>query len=130
MTNVLIIKIISILRLCVALKYYSLLNPVNNPQQQDTFTNFTSTIYTNLLDDYIHFIKQHQHQIEEIQNELTNNNGFTKCNIKNCDYTSRHHRVDQKLVNNDNNEENGPFDFLKKQWMVFIILFFIFLILD
>ena len=104
----------SISRLCVALRYYSELNPVNNPQQQDIFAHFTTTIYTNLLDDYIHFIKQHQHQIQEIKKEFIDNRGFTKCNIKTCPYTSRHHRVDQKILNDNNSEENSSFDFFKE----------------
>ena len=36
---------LSILRLCVALRYYTLLNPLNNQQQQDTLTHFTTNIY-------------------------------------------------------------------------------------
>ena len=83
----------SLLRIAAGLKYYSLLNPAKNLHQQYIFTNFTTTIYTNILDDYIHLIQHHQHQIEDIQKEFIQNRGFTKCNIKSCNYTSRHHRV-------------------------------------
>ena len=56
----------SLLRLGEALQFYASLNLTNNPQDIDTFTNYITTKQTNLLNDYIHFIQHHQHQIEEI----------------------------------------------------------------
>ena len=101
----------SLLRLSFALKYYALLNPNNNPQYQDTFTHFATSIYQKLLDDYIHFINHHQHQIEDIQNEFLQNKGFTRCNITNCHYAFRHHHVHQTQTTLNDDDNNDKFTF-------------------
>ena len=82
----------SISRLVVALKYYSVLNTNNNEKHRDIFIHFISTIYQNILNDYIHFLKHHGKQIEDIRSYFINDYNFTDCNITNCTFTSRHHR--------------------------------------
>ena len=116
----------SLLRLSEILQHYALLNPFNNPQQQDAFTKYMTTKQPNVLDDYIHFIRHHQHEIEDIQNEFLKNRGFTKCHITNCNCTSRHHRV----VGNSfsHNEDNILFNFFAET--IDSLHFYIFHIFD
>ena len=76
----------------------------NKPEHGDIFTHFMEEIYVNFLNDYIHFVRNHSNQIEEIHLHFTNNRGFAKCDIKECTLTSRHHEVD------DNNAKNKSVD--------------------
>ena len=100
----------SIKKLASILYYYQSLDPCINYQHKDKFIHFVTNIYKNLLNDYIHLIKHHQHQIEDIQKDFLQNRHFATCNIQYCNYTLRHHHVHQSLRNN-NKEENGVFDF-------------------
>ena len=84
----------SIARLAVSLKYYSALDISNNEIHRDIFHHFITTLHQTMLDDYIHFIKNHGHQIENINKYFLTNLGFKDCNINDCRYSSRHHRVD------------------------------------
>ena len=84
-------------RLFIALKYYSLLNIIDNEIDGEVFINFVKEVYNNnLINDYIHLITDHQHQIEAIYKTLPQ-----KCDIKQCQFTSRHH----KTSSSDNNSK-------------------------
>jgi len=84
-------------RLFIALKYYSLLNIIDNEIHREVFINFVKEVYNNnLINDYIHLITDHQHQIELIYKTFPQ-----KCDIKQCQFTSRHH----KTSSSDNNSK-------------------------
>ena len=84
-----------ITRLSLALKYYQDLD-IQNQQHIKLFEKFMNNVYKNVLDDYIHFVNKHGHQIEDIHNDFVNDKGFNKCQIANCMFTSRHHEGDNQ----------------------------------
>ena len=89
---------ISIKRLLSCLKYYKALNIPNNIQNKEIFLRFMGEIYKEqILDDFHHLVKHHQHQLEEIRRYAINVYKFNKCDINSCHFTLRHFRV------NDNN---------------------------
>ena len=95
----------SIPRLSTALQYYQHLDITNNEDHQNIFKHFMTDVYPNYLNDHIHFVSTHAHQIEDIHNDFINNRGFKKCTITNCVFTSRHHR----LQNDENRHEDPNF---------------------
>ena len=52
-----------------------------------------------ILDDYHHLIKYHQHQLEELSKYAINVYKFNECDVSSCNFTSRHFRTQN---NNDN----------------------------
>ena len=84
----------SLLRLSLTLKYYSKLDIINNQHHRHTLIQHISKIHTNLIEDYVHFIKDHGDQIEDIHNDFIQNRGFTACEINECTFASRHHGLD------------------------------------
>lgn len=100
----------SLLRLATTLTYYSYINNSNKAWFRYNFTRFITQVHTNLIDDYIHFINQHGHQIEDIHEDFVNNYGFNNCNIKTCTFTSRHHGLASNLYDVDNDR---VFEFYK-----------------
>ena len=101
----------SLNRLAVTLRYYQ---KSFDQQYRDTFMHFINNIYPQkeLLNDYIHLMRLHQDQIENIRNDYINNQGIIKCNIKTCPFTQRHHRIsdDNKTTESDSTE----FNFIKE----------------
>eukprot|EP01084_Bolivina_argentea_P044915 82660_1 len=96
----------SMTRLLVALKYYSMLNIIENEDDVEFFTEFMHDIYYELINDYIHFNNHHTHELENINNDLINNKRyllFSKCEISSCEYTARHHNT--KTTKNKLDEE-------------------------
>lgn len=92
------INCLSIKRLLMALKYYSMLDVVNNKDDQNTFIQFINEIYINLLNDYIHLVTVHGNQLQELYQFITNSEVFTNCNINHCQFTSRHHRTNTNMI--------------------------------
>eukprot|EP01084_Bolivina_argentea_P094031 169055_1 len=87
---------ICIKNLSVTLKYYSILDIVNDTHDRDVFSNFINEVYHRLLDDYIHLVNKHGHDLNEI--DLSS----IECNdMKSCQFTSRH----QKQKADDNKLE-------------------------
>eukprot|EP01084_Bolivina_argentea_P118936 210960_1 len=63
-------KCSSISRLLAALKYYSILNTIDNREHQNIFTHFINEIYYSLIDDFIHIINNHHSDLQRIHYEL------------------------------------------------------------
>ena len=84
----------AIKRLCTALTYYSKLD-IQKENDQNILINFMQQIYDQYLNDYIHLVNIHCHQIEEIHKSLTNN----VCDIKKCVFTSRHNKSKSNQIN-------------------------------
>ena len=84
-------------RLLVGLKYFTLLNIVENENDKEIFSNFISDIYYPFIDDYVHFNNHHSHQLEDINNEIiiidNNQISFDECDILTCPFTTRHHNT-------------------------------------
>eukprot|EP01084_Bolivina_argentea_P265194 449421_1 len=85
-------------RVFVALKHYDeLCNDNNNsPVNQQLFVKFCLEQYHNFINDYIHIIKCHGNDLEEINNELIHKYGVKKCNISNCKKVVRHYRRERE----------------------------------
>ena len=58
-----------------------------------------------MLDDFTHFIKYHQTKLSEIAKYSKNYYKIPECNIDECQYSSRHYRV-----NNDNDHKQSAVD--------------------
>eukprot|EP01084_Bolivina_argentea_P291447 500911_1 len=82
---------ISIKRLSTALKYYSLLDIISNSKNQKLFADFTKKVYTQLLDDYVHLVNHHADDLNHINKMLKNRKRFGECDVKKCQFTSRHY---------------------------------------
>eukprot|EP01084_Bolivina_argentea_P117806 209142_1 len=77
----------AMMRLFVTLKYYSLLDVYNNKDDACMFENFLNEIYPAFIDDYVHFINHHSHELENIYVELES---MLTCAVSKCLFTSRH----------------------------------------
>eukprot|EP01084_Bolivina_argentea_P211250 359366_1 len=74
----------SLKRIIEALTYYDQLNVEENTKHRGLFNVFIS-MYSQLIDDYIHIHNYHSNQLERINRQLT------VCDFSSCKYTSRHH---------------------------------------
>ena len=98
------IKCIAIQRIICLLKYYSLLNIVNNAFDRDIFNNFINDIYGEaFINDYIRLINNHKHDLHEINKYLMDNKIFKQCDIKNCLFTQRHFVDNKQEIKNELN---------------------------
>eukprot|EP01084_Bolivina_argentea_P044101 81185_1 len=81
-------------RLAEGLKYYTYISITckNNYslQDKDDLLEFFINKYTQLLNDFIHFIDNHSNDLERIASELINYHGFSHCNFTNCGATDRY----------------------------------------
>eukprot|EP01084_Bolivina_argentea_P121680 215629_1 len=85
-------------RLTTALEHYSDLDIIHNNKHRDLFMDFIENKYPQLLDDFIILTKETNEKLYQIQQTLIKNNKFTKCDINNCDFTSRH--VNERGIHN------------------------------
>lgn len=92
-------------RLVTGLKYYTNLDCERNEVDKDDFTSFFMDTYSNMLDDYLHVLKVHNMDLEEIHDSLFTKFKFkTKPDICKCRYTARHFKGD-KVYNKDDEAE-------------------------
>eukprot|EP01084_Bolivina_argentea_P228751 386266_1 len=97
-------------RIHQSLLYYDKLDIINNQKHQQLFEYFINEIYYQIIDDFIHLNNQHCHQLQQI------NESLEECTITECQYTMRHHEVDDNAANNDgnNNTLNHTLNFYKQ----------------
>ena len=99
------LKCVATQRLLVSLKYYSQLDIKNNQENHEIFCNFMDEIYQHQIhDDYHHFIRFHQNELQAITSFAINNYGFTKCDLSTCHYSDRHFRTNSassQITSND-----------------------------
>eukprot|EP01084_Bolivina_argentea_P132446 233729_1 len=69
------------------LKYYYKLDVVNSQDDRDKLVKYCTTSHEYFLDDYIHLIKDHSNDIDEIRQYDDN-----ECNIRNCLLLKRQYR--------------------------------------
>eukprot|EP01084_Bolivina_argentea_P112102 199961_1 len=102
-------------RILLALKYYSSLNIDNNTLSNDKLIEFFTNIYKNILNDWMHVIKKHAHQVEQINKELMTKQPILTCDIKNCQLTSRHYDSsrNRKLSRKNNQKIDSKFIFYR-----------------
>ena len=105
----------SLNRLALTLKYYSKLDIINNQQHQNIFIHFVKEVHKSLLNDYIHFVKCHGHQIEDIQKDFIENRRFISCDMKTCTFTSRHHGIINTNTSQNINAKSDPSHQIYKQ---------------
>ena len=116
----------SIIRLSVALKYYTKLDIMNNENNQHVLIDFMSEVYPHFLNDNIHFHSKHGHQIEDIHNDFINDHGFGQCEIGECSFTSRHHQSSQSPSNSQQTQSPPPTKFAFYKEAIDALHFYIF----
>ena len=86
---------IAINRLLSSLRYYQSLELQTSIDHQEIFTSFANEVYRHpiLIQDFHHFQKEHDEQLQHIMEYAIANGLSTKCNINTCNYASRHYRV-------------------------------------
>eukprot|EP01084_Bolivina_argentea_P283038 484646_1 len=84
-----------------ALNYQSM-----RSRKQESFDDYCNKTYPNVLNEYIHFIEYHSHQIEEINKLISHSNLNSKpCNITECTAFDRHYRDNCERIPNKSNDE-------------------------
>ena len=63
-----------------------------------------STVYTNFLDDYIHFITVHSSQLQQIYDVLEKECTFNNCDFESCKCISRHYQREYQQENHIRND--------------------------
>ena len=99
------------MRIIEAAKYSASLlqNPCSNQTHQNELVNFCQNTYPTLLDDYIHIVNLHHHEIDKIsnlfQNKDSSNTNPTSidCDINNCQFFARNHRLTSDQSIQDSN---------------------------
>ena len=86
----------SVQRLLCGLKTYSYLDITKNVLHQSQFIEHMEEQYTEFLDDYIHLMCDHSHQVELI------NNALDPCDIKKCKCTFRRHSKEYNVETREN----------------------------
>eukprot|EP01084_Bolivina_argentea_P091721 165084_1 len=61
-----------------------------NIDDKHIFLTFCSESYPNFLDDYVHIITNHDHELLKISRELRREYGFKKCLVSECNKVKRH----------------------------------------
>eukprot|EP01084_Bolivina_argentea_P144989 254262_1 len=98
-----------IFRLATTLRYYTLLVEDENDSTNDIFLSYCNDIYTQLLDDWTHFITKHSSSTQSLSQSLIESKYFKKCNVENCRLTTRHY-VSKYVHNNiENNQKELSF---------------------
>eukprot|EP01083_Nonionella_stella_P194580 717603_1 len=81
-------------RLITSSKYNSMLKTKKSEDSDEILIRFMTEVYNEkgkgLIDDYIHFQEHHEHELERINHDLIESNGFSDCSIGECEYTKRH----------------------------------------
>lgn len=94
----------AVMRLLISLKYYHHLNVKSNKNNQTIFYNFMDSIYkSQIYDDYYHFMRFHQNDLDSILDLALNEYKMTICDLSQCNYSSRHFRAndDQSIISLD-----------------------------
>ena len=97
----------SLQRLITAHNYYKLLDVKNIKDDQEEFCKFINNIYIHiLLNDYEHLMMAHRDDLYAINQIVMKqaSDSSSVCQLKDCQFTSRHYRRDDH-VNNDEKEE-------------------------
>eukprot|EP01084_Bolivina_argentea_P184987 319029_1 len=92
-------------RLSEALKYYSKLNIINNNKHRDLFTNFMQQTYKCFVDDFTTLVKISKEDLYKIKESLMKDGSFEKCDIRKCEFATRHGNI-----NSDNSNNKNPLD--------------------
>eukprot|EP01084_Bolivina_argentea_P120619 213819_1 len=97
-------------RTAVAMKYYYLLcSNSGGKSDPDIFIQFTTEIYHQFLDDYVHIITKHGDYTQQIAKDLINNHQYLPCDISICSKMERHYSPNRGRIENEN--ENKEYRF-------------------
>ena len=83
-------------RLTIGLRFHYLVS--QSIITQSKLVQFCQGTYTNLLDDYFHFIECHYYHLREIQNEIQLKFPASSCGIINCELMTRHYRQSNLII--------------------------------
>ena len=96
----------ALIRLLSALRYYHKFDLIENKNDRENFSDFIFDIYTNLINDYIHLVDHHSHQMQEIYEELHEEDEEAfECDFKTCKYTTRHHNRGRIYIGDDDEKQ-------------------------
>eukprot|EP01084_Bolivina_argentea_P171499 297120_1 len=95
----------SVKQIIFALYYYESLSSDNKHMKNEQFMKYINNTYTDnsLLDDYIHIITKHNNNFDDIFEIMHTQYQFTRCNIADCSYSTRHY------ANNINDKNTSKF---------------------
>ena len=92
-------------RLITSLCYYQSLDLTSNNCHQNKLIHFMNEIYTHsmIIQDIHHFMKQHAGDLHDIMTYFVDNYTTSQCQIDQCEYANRHHRVNEnnRKMSND-----------------------------
>ena len=110
-------------RLCAASRYFDLLSSskMKKETKQSLFVHFNEEIYQNALDDTVHFIKEHERDIQRIHREWVQNYSFPNCTVSDCVKTARHYtrgRDEQKKGKGYDEEADALYNFYESLYVL------------
>ena len=110
---------IVIKRLLTTLSYYTHLDIDNNTNHQFIFNNFMDIVYKyKMYDDFYHFTKYHQNEIESIMDLAIKLYQLSECDITICIYSDRHFKINNsEQYNKDNNNDDMKYFDIYKEMM-------------
>ena len=108
------------LRICKAMRYFHGLRTsttLDEEEKKELFVEFNQNIYPSLLDDIIHFVKEHENDIERVHREWTEIYGLPKCTVSECVQTARHYerRRRERKRECNNNDEDAVYNFYENE---------------
>eukprot|EP01083_Nonionella_stella_P233048 821504_1 len=85
------------------LQLYQSLDISNNESDRDLMTKRLNGEYKTFLDDYIHMMMRHNHEIDAIHDIIASMTNINECVLSTCTLASRHHR-DRKEESKEPND--------------------------
>ena len=93
-------------RLLFTLKYYETLKVADNNHGRDIFHNFiTNTYKYQVYDDFNHFVKFHQDQLQDVKQFAIDNYNLDLCDLSECKFADRHYEVNENIYGNISDDD-------------------------
>ena len=103
-------KCIAVTRLLSSLRYYHSMQ-----KKQEEFTDFMVNTYKQqVFEDYHHLVKIHDGQVLDMNQYFIQEKWGEQCDVKSCEYATRHHRTDNKGNVSENQNESTKMSVAKE----------------
>merc|ERR1719382_1808469 len=89
-------------RICNGLRFYESLREVN--QLEELLVDYVETKYPQLIDDSIHLIRSHNHQLIQIGEEMSSKSQSLSCELAQCAKMRRHYRMNTYSVGSNSDD--------------------------
>lgn len=106
-------------RLCTASRYFHILSTsttFNEEDKMNLFMEFNHEVYQLMLDDIIHFVKEHKNDIKRVHFEWTELYRLPKCSISHCAQTVRHYGREKRQKEIEILESNASHEFYESAY--------------